>query len=47
MTPYIFNLIDDLPAEPHEVYLKQREQRLECQPTLNQEFEIVKKVSLT
>lgn len=44
MSPYIFNLTDDLPTEPHEIYIKQKELKHESNPRLSEEFEVIRKV---
>lgn len=45
LTRHDFNLIDDLPAEPHEYFLQQKDVRLTVYSTLEEEFQTVKKVS--
>lgn len=44
VSPYVFNLTDDLPTEPHETYLRQKDFKLETNPRLLEEIEIIKKV---
>lgn len=44
VSPYIFNLTDDLPSEPHEIYLKQKEIKFDLQPRLVEEYEVIRKV---
>lgn len=46
VSPYIFNLTDDLPNEPHEIYLKQKEIKFELHPRLVEEYAAVKKVPI-
>ncbi|XP_026327848.1 general transcription factor 3C polypeptide 5 [Hyposmocoma kahamanoa] len=44
LTRHEFNLIDDLPTEPHEYFLKQKAVRLSVYSALEEEFQIVKKL---
>lgn len=44
MTPYIFNLTDDWPSEPHEIYTKQKEVKFDLHPRLVEEYDVVRKV---
>ncbi|XP_030025119.2 general transcription factor 3C polypeptide 5 [Manduca sexta] len=43
-TRFQFNLIDDLPTEPNEYYIKQKNEKIITSPELKQEYEIVKKL---
>lgn len=45
LTRHDFNLIDDLPTAPHDYFLKQKAIRLSIYSPLEEEFQIVKKVS--
>ncbi|CAH0602929.1 unnamed protein product [Chrysodeixis includens] len=44
VSPYVFSLSDELPTEPHETYLRQKELKLESNPRLIEEIEVIKKL---
>lgn len=41
---YTFNLVDDLPTEPNEYYMKLKNTRISVYPKLEEEYQAVKKV---
>lgn len=45
LTRHDFNLIDDLPTEPDEYFLKQKAIRLTVYSALEEEYKVIKKVS--
>ncbi|KAJ8726552.1 hypothetical protein PYW07_001250 [Mythimna separata] len=44
VSPYTFNLTNELPSEPHEVYVKQKEIKFDLHPRLIEEYDVVKKL---